>query len=190
MKSRNVLIVAVMAALLPWAQLGLAQVRDPSQQKTDYLLNGPRNYSARAAGVRINNARQCTQQLYEGAQQVPQGQWTPVITKIESEQIGQTIQAAKQNLAVVKQHDSKPADPEVVKKVESIEKYLEAALKHHKVLDMECCKDSVDGKAIAGCCDDVLTNLDKALAEQASLLRMLGVSDKTAKAKSSEQEQK
>lgn len=152
--------------------------RDPAQQKVDYLWNGPRSYSANAAGNRIYNARQSTQQLYDYTQCAPPQQVIPMITKVESEHIGQTIHTAQQNLVLVKKDLDKPADPAVVKKVETIEKYLEAALKHHKMMDMECCKEKVDGSAVAGCCDEVLTNLDKALAEQASLMRLLGIHPK------------
>ncbi len=151
--------------------------REPGQQKFDYLY-GTRSFSANAAGNHISNARQYTQQLYDFTQCAPPQQVIPLVTKVESEHIGQTIHTAKQNLSVVKKDLDRPADPAVVKKVETIEKYLEAALKHHKMMDMECCKEKVDGSAVAGCCDEVLTNLDKALAEQASLMRLLGISPK------------
>lgn len=165
----------------------LAQQRPVWQQKTDYLNNGPAGYSgspggysAYSAGTRLNDARQYTQQLYDYTQCAPAPQLQPMITKVESEHIGQTIQAAKQNLAVVKKEAEKSDDKAILKKLESIDKHLVSAVEHHKKMHMECCKDEVNGKSTGTCCDELMTELDKALSEHASLMRLLGGMASTA----------
>lgn len=126
------------------------------------------------------DARQYTQRLYDYSQCAPAVPVTPAITKVESEHIGQTLQAAKQNLAAVKKESEKTKDQAVLKKLEAVNKHLSSALEHYKMMDMECCKGESDAVAISGCCDDVITELDKALAEHASLVRLLDVKGKTA----------
>jgi hypothetical protein len=144
------------------------------QQKSDYLMHGPAGYSARAAGQRIYQAREYSQQLYEYARPAPAQSIPTVVTKVEAEHIGQTLDAAKQNLAVVKKDAEKTNDKAILKKLELIDAHLAKAAEHHKMMNMECCKEKVDGEAVAGCCDNLMTELDKALAEHASLIRLLG----------------
>lgn len=168
------LIVAMLVGVITGA--ASAQVRDPSQQKLDYLWNGPRAssaYSAQAAGVRMTYARECAQQLQTYSTVAPREQVVQAVTKVESENIGQTLSAAKKNLANVKKDAEKTSDAAVLAKIESIQKHLDAAMESHKTMDMACCKASVEGEEVTKCCDDVMTELDKALAEHASLMRLL-----------------
>jgi hypothetical protein len=169
------------ACLFFFVATTFAQQRPVWQQKSDYLNNGPAGYSASpggysaySAGTRLYDARQYTQQLYDYTQCAPASQLQPVVTKVESEHIGQTIQAAKQNLAIVKTEAEKAGDKAILKKLESIDKHLVSAMEHHKKMHMECCKAEIDGGAAANCCDELMTELDKALAEHASLMRLLG----------------
>ncbi len=163
-----------LACVLAFTPNLFAQTRPVWQQKTDYLNNGPAGYSAHSAGTRLYDARQYTQQLYDYSQCAPAQQVMPAVTKVESEHIGQTIQAAKQSLAVVKKDAEATGNKAILKKLESIDKHLVSAAAHHKMMDMECCKEKVDGPATAKCCDELMTELDKALAEHASLIRLLG----------------
>lgn len=144
------------------------------QQKSDYLMHGPAGYSARAAGQRMYQAREYSQQLYEYARPTPTQTIPTVVTKVEAEHIGQTLHAANQNLAVVKKDAEKTNDKAILKKLELIDAHLAKAAEHHKMMNAECTKDKVDGEAVAGCCDNLITELDKALAEHASLIRLLG----------------
>lgn len=177
----------VTASLFVLSTSAFAQTRPVWQQKTDYLNNGPAGYSASpggysaySAGTRLYDARQYTQQLYDYTQCAPAQQLQPAITKVESEHIGQTMQAAKQNLAVVKKEAEKSGDKNILKKLESVDKHLVAAMDHHKKMHMECCKDEINGKTTGTCCDELMTELDKALAEHASLMRLLGGMASTA----------
>lgn len=186
--SRSMIVAAFYCVLLTSA---FAQQRPVWQQKTDYLNNGPAGYSASpggysaySAGTRLYDARQYTQQLYDYTQCAPAPQLQPAITKVESEHIGQTIQAAKQNLAVVKKEAEKSGEKTILKKLESIDKHLQLAMDHHKTMHMECCKNEIDGKMTGTCCDELMTELDKALAEHSSLMRLLGGTASTADPKS------
>jgi hypothetical protein len=168
--------MVAMTCLFASMSPAFAQIRDPGQQKTDYLWNGPRsssNYSAHSAGTRIYDARQYTQQLYNYTTVAPAPNVRTEITKVESEHIGHTLAAAQLNLAVVKKEAEKTGDQAVVKKVEAIQKHLTSALEHHKKMNMECCMTAINGGAVAACCHDCLADLDHALAEHASLMRML-----------------
>lgn len=169
----------VAASLMVSAHPAHAQ-REPGQQKLDYLTHGPSGYAAHAAGSRIYEARQYTQQFYDYTTVAPAPHVTTEITKVESEHIGQTLVAAQHNLAVVKKEAEKTGDQAVVKKVEEIQKHLNAALEHHKKTNMECCKEAINGGAVAACCHDCLADLDHALAEHASLMRLLKAKGKPA----------
>ena len=153
-----------------------AQRTDMSQQKIDFLLHGPRSsgYSAHSSGQSLRNARQSTQELHDYTQ-TARDACEPESAKIESERIGNALQSAKKSLVVVKRDAEHKGEPDIRKKAEAIEKHLDKALERHKQMDSECCKDKVDGTSVAGFCDEVLVELDKALAEQQSLIRLMTV---------------
>jgi hypothetical protein len=176
MKMRTALysmMLIACVAVVPSAS-GQQGQRPVWQQKSDYLMNGPAGYSARAAGQRMHQAREYSQHLYEYARPAPAQSIPIVVTKVEAEHIGQTLHAAAQNLAVVKKDAEKTNDKAILKKLELIDAHLAKATEHHKMMNIECCKDKVDGEAVAGRCDDLITELDKAIAEHASLIRLLG----------------
>jgi hypothetical protein len=171
MKMASILAGSILL-LTATASVAFAQLDAGAKLRGDYGYTGAR-HSVQGAGTRIGHAREYTQQLYTYAQGCPTGTLQPPIVKQESEQIGNTIQAARQNLDSVKKVAATAKDEDILKRIESIDKHLVAAADHHKMLHMECCKDEAGNEAIGNCCSDLMTELDKALAEHAALIRQL-----------------
>lgn len=165
------LLLATSAVSVAFAQLDAG-----AKARGDYGYTGAR-HSFQSGGTRIGHAREYTQQLYNYSQGCAPGQLQPGVVKSESEQIGNTIQTARKSLDSVKKVATTAKDEDVVKRLESIDKHLLAAVDHHKMLHMECCKDEVGNESVGNCCSDLMTELDKALAEHAALNRMLKVKD-------------
>jgi hypothetical protein len=76
------LMLIACVAMVPAA---FGQQRPVWQQKSDYLMHGPAGYSARSAGQRMYQAREYSQQLYDGARPVPAQSLPMVATRIEAE---------------------------------------------------------------------------------------------------------
>lgn len=170
--TRASILAGSMLLLTATVSVAFAQLDAGAKARGDYGYTGAR-HSLQGAGTRIGHAREYTQQLYDYAQGCPTGGLQPPIVKQESEQIGNTIQAARKNLEPVKKVAATAKDDDILKKIESIDKHLVAATEHHKMLHMECCKDEAGNESIGNCCSDLMTELDKALAEHAALIRQL-----------------
>ncbi len=126
------------------------------------------NYS-RSAGQYMQSATDGCQGLYQysyTAQPI-----APPVAKRQSEDIGKSVAAATKELGVVRKEAE--ANKAILTKLDAIEKHLTAAMDHHKMMHEVCCKDHVEGEKSADCCSDMITELEKAQAEQRALMRLL-----------------
>lgn len=170
--SKASFLIGGLLLLTTTVSVAFAQLDAGAKMRGDYGTTGAR-HSVQSAGTRIGHARQYTQQLYDYSQNCPTGQLQAPVVKLESEQIGNTLQTARKNLEPVKKVATAAKDEEILKRIESIDKHLIAAADHHKMLHMECCKDEAGNETVENCCSDLMTELDKALAEHAALIRQL-----------------
>jgi len=93
------------------------------------------------------------------------------VMKSEWQMLGQNIVYDQQQCATVQQQvKAIPANVEFVK---LFSQYLAKVAELHKELDMEYSKATVDGKACAKCCSNILKELDKAAAEHNALTRQM-----------------
>ena len=95
----------------------------------------------------------------------------PAEAKAKSEELGRDISNAHK--ALVKARKEADKDAETLSALKSIEKHLTAAADQHKMLHEECCKDAVEGSVCMKHCSQILTELDKAQAEQGALIRSM-----------------
>lgn len=145
-----------------------SKIRDGGMSRgTGY---GSSSYNAsRSAGRYLQSATDGCQGLYQYSY-TAQPIAAPVAKK-ESEDIGKNVEAAKKELSTVRKEAV--VDKAVIAKLDAIEKHLIAAMNHHKMMHEECCKDQVEGEKTADCCSDLITELEKAQAEQRALMRLL-----------------
>ncbi len=125
--------------------------------------------SSRSAGTYMQSASDGCQGLYQYSYTAPA--IAPPVAKRESEDIGKNVEAAKKELGIVRKEAA--ANKAIIAKLDAIEKHLAAAMDHHKMMHEVCCKDQVDGEKSADCCSDMITELEKAQAEQRALMRLL-----------------
>lgn len=126
------------------------------------------NYS-RSAGQYMQSATDGCQGLYQYSYTTQPV--APPVAKRQSEDIGKSVAAATKELAIVRKEAE--ANEAILTKLDAIEKHLAVAMDHHKMMHEVCCKDHVEGEKSADCCSDMITELEKAQAEQRALMRLL-----------------
>jgi len=99
----------------------------------------------------------------------PMMQSQPSIPRQEAVIIGHALTGAQQSLVITKQQLAN--DKDALARIDVLEKHLAAAVENHKQLHAECMKPAADGKMTASCCNDLIKDLDKAIAEHDALVR-------------------
>lgn len=99
----------------------------------------------------------------------PLMQSQPSMPRNDAVIIGHALTGAQQNLAVTKQQLVN--DKDAMARIDALEKHLLAAVEKHKQLHAECMKPTADGQMTASCCNDLIKDLDKAIAEHDALVR-------------------
>lgn len=163
-----------MATLLGLAPEAMAQRDAGSKMRGEF---GTGFYAGRSAGRKMRSVRSYSQGVYEYATRAPK--MATVVTESDSELIGQTLQSTKRDVSTMRKEHA--ADKEILARLDEIDKHLAAALEQHKKMHEECCKDEPNADMTMVCCNDLMKELDKAIAEHAALMRKLYL-DKTDKA--------
>jgi len=127
----------------------------------------PGTWGNQRASRSIQHARDYSRDMYRYSRDAEQV--VPSVAKSESEELGRNISKAQKEVTAARQEVGK--DAAALATLKSVEQHLAAAEKHHKMLHEECCKDSVDGSVCMKHCSQILLELDKAQAEQDSLIR-------------------
>ena len=117
----------------------------------------------------IRRARDAAEDSYDYARDV--NRIDPAEAKAKSEELGQNIAKAQKAQAAARKEAG--SDVEALAALKSIEKHLTAAAEQHKMLHEECCKDAVEGSVCMNHCSQILSELDKAQAEQGALIRSM-----------------
>lgn len=121
------------------------------------------------ASRNLRHARDYSQSLYRYSLGVEIMQ--PDVARSESEELGAKLEATKKELAAIRKEVGD--DNEVQAALQAIEDHLTKATAKHKELHAECCKEKVDGAVCAICTNDIIKELEKAMAEHAALQRHL-----------------
>jgi len=161
-----VLIAALCAVSTPsiaWAQ------RDAGAKARGEFGKG--FWSNQRASRNLRHARDYSRGFYLYSRDA--GTIQPEVARSESTELGRNIDAAKKELAAVREEYA--GDKEVLASLEVIEDHLAKAAAQHKTLHAECQQDTVDGTVGMECCNVITKELEKALAEHAALIRKLEI---------------
>lgn len=163
-------VVALTAAVLAGPSDSMAQ----NQRKSPGGVTGegrlhPGTWNNHRASRSLRHASDYTRDISSYARGVDR--IVPAVVKSESEELGRIIAQGQKEIAAAREFAG--ADTGAQTAYKSIDERLSAAAKHHAMLHEECCKDSVDGKVCAKCCNDILMELDKAKAEHDALIKSL-----------------
>ncbi len=101
----------------------------------------------------------------------PTMQSQPGIPRNDAVIIGHALTGAQQSLAVTKKELAN--DKDALARIDVLEKHLATAVEKHKLLHAECMKPTADGQMTASCCNDLMKDLDKAIAEHDALVRKI-----------------
>ncbi|QEG35790.1 hypothetical protein [Bythopirellula goksoeyrii] len=132
------------------------------------------SWSNQRASRSVQHARNYSRDIYRYSRDAKSME--PAVAKSQSEELGRNITKAQQELVTVQKEVG--SDPAAVSALKSINEHLAAAVKHHKMLHEECCKDSVDGSICMNCCNTIILELDKAQAEHDALMRSMEMKEK------------
>lgn len=170
-------LVIAAVGLLMSGQYAFAQLRDGQIHDAGWKIRGDYSYgssghqSAQSAGRYLQSARDCSQDFYQYSNTAPVV--TPAIAKKDSQEIAKNAEAAKKDLESLRKA---AVDKLILVKLDAIEKHLSAAMNHHKMMHGECCKAEVDGQKTTECCNEMITEIEKAQAEHRALMRMIAPS--------------
>ena len=164
--------LAIMAAFI-----SLSGQTAPAQSRvnTDKVSrnNGAGFWENSRASRNIQHARDYSRSIQQYATQVPT--INPVVTKAESQMLGQQIQGIQREMAVIREQNV--SNPQVTEQVKVIENKLAQAVNTQKMLHEECCKDSPDGKVCGDMAAKITSTLDQVSKDHDKLLKTMGHQD-------------
>ncbi|MCS7466389.1 hypothetical protein NZK35_06840 [Stieleria sp. ICT_E10.1] len=96
----------------------------------------------------------------------------PAITHAESQMLGMQLQGIQRDMGIVR--EVYVDNPQVVEQVKVIDNKLAAASETQKMLHMECCKETPDGKICGDMATKLTTALDEIRKDHAKLMKMTG----------------
>lgn len=170
---RKLLIGGAILALSVAALQGEAMAqRGAAQKSLDMYFP---NWNNQSAQRRMRHARDYGRGLFDYSWRARSV--NPQYATSEAAEVERNVQEARKNLKDVRKENSD--DKQVVASLESIEKHLAAALKHHGEFCAACATEEGEDAKMMSCCNEMLTELDKAIAEHEALMRRLATTAAT-----------
>jgi hypothetical protein len=169
-----VVMAAMVVGLVPsttWAQ------RDAGAKARGEFGKG--FWSNQRASRNMGHARDYSRGFYRYSRDAHTIQ--PEVAKTESAELGRNIDAAKKELATVREEYA--ADKEVLASLKVIEDHLAKVAAQHATLHAACQQDTVDRTVGMECCNVITKELEKAMAEHAALMRKLEIKAESGDAK-------
>ena len=117
----------------------------------------------------LRHARDYSSDLHNYSRDVKKIQ--PEVAKAESTKLGENIATAQHDLDALRK--SAAGDAKALAALDVVQEHLKKAAETHKTLHAECSKDVVDGGVCTHCCSEITKELEKAMAENAALMRNL-----------------
>lgn len=158
-------LLAMAAAVEPVAVLAQRGV-NPIERR---LHPGQGYWGNQRAARSIQHARDYTSGLHDYT--IRAERIAPAIAQSEAEGVTHNLQATQQNLAVVR--ETAPDDQAVRDSIGKVEQHLKKAAELHQTLHEQCHRQEIDREATAECCNDLIKELDLAIAEHGALMRQL-----------------
>jgi hypothetical protein len=158
-------ILSSMCAMLLVTQTIYAQAPAGAKQRGEYSFYGG------AASSALRSARDYSgnyQTYTRSAQPV-----NPEVAKETADAIGDYITKAEKHFGWMRKQAQASNDKETLTSLDSIDKNLADAKKHHGSLCEYCTKDTVDAKDSMKCCQEIDASLAKAIADHDKLMKRL-----------------
>jgi hypothetical protein len=103
----------------------------------------------------------------------------PQTARAHAEGVGKNLEQAKKQFAKVRKEPA--LDKQTLAELAQIDKHLESALKVHAKLHEVCMQDMVDAGESMKCCEDINSELSKAIELHDKLMKRLGGTSSTPK---------
>ena len=121
----------------------------------------------------MRGARETSQAYRQYVRTAPQQKVNPEVAKETADAIGDYITKAQKHMAWMRKQAESSNDKQALTSLDSIDKNLADAKKHHEGLCEYCEKDSVEAKGSMACCQEIDTALAAAIAEHDKLMKRL-----------------
>lgn len=163
---RTLLVMMMACSFALATNVALAQRDAGSKARGDF------NFYGNAAGGAMRSAQSYSGHYRAYVNQTPE-RITPAVAKEAADSIGDYIVKAKKHMASMRKHAEANNDKGSLAALDSIDKHLADAGKHHEAMRETCLKETVDGKASLECCRMIDDSLAKAIAEHDKLMKHL-----------------
>ncbi len=150
-----------------------------AQRDAGSKIRGEYNFYGGAAGRSMRGAREYTQSYRQYVRTAPQQKVETHVAKETADAIGDYISKSEKHLGWMRKQAQTGNDKETLTSLDSIDKHLADAKKHHASLCEFCEKDDVEAKGSMECCQEIDASLAKAISEHDKLMKRLA-GDKAA----------
>jgi hypothetical protein len=106
---------------------------------------------------------------------------SPRIVQAATDEIGDYIMKSEKHLAWMRRQAEAEKDKGALASLDSIDRNLAEAKRHHATLCSCCLEDTVDAKAAMACCQTIDDALGKAISEHDALMKRLAEKQPNAK---------
>lgn len=166
--NKSVALVAVLAiAMLLGIPAAFAQ-RDAGAK-----IRGEYNFYGGAASRSMRGARETSQAYRQYVRTAPQQKVEPEVAKETADAIGDYLTKAQRHMALMRKQATASNDKAALTSLDSIDKNLADAKKHHESLCEYCEKENVEAKGSMECCQEIDASLAAAIAEHDKLMKRL-----------------
>jgi hypothetical protein len=164
-----------------WTVVALSASIALAQRDAGSKVRGEYNFYGGAAGRSLRGAREYAQSYREYVRTAPQQKAEQHVAKETADAIGDYITKAEKHFAWMRKQADAAGDKQTLTSLDSIDKNLADAKKHHAGLCEYCEKESVDSKGSMGCCQEIDASLAKAISEHDQLMKRLAGSKPATK---------
>jgi hypothetical protein len=144
-----------------------------AQRDAGAKIRGEYNFYGGAAGSSMRGARESAQAYREYVRSAPQQKVNPEVAKTAADAVGDYITKAQKHMAWMRKQADATKDKETLTSLDTIDKNLAAAAKHHGSLCEICEKENVEPEGSMKCCQEIDNALAAAIAEHDKLMKRL-----------------
>jgi hypothetical protein len=167
--------IAILTVVVLSASSALAQ-RDAGSK-----IRGEYNFYGGAAGRSMRSARESAQSYREYVRTAPQQKVNPEVAKETADAVGDYISKSQKHMAWMRKQADANKDKETLTSLDTIDKNLATAAKHHASLCEFCEKENVEAEGSMKCCQEIDSTLAAAIAEHDKLMKRLAGAKPAAK---------
>ncbi len=174
--NKSVAVVAILAVATAFGTSEALAQRDAGSK-----IRGEYNFYGGSANRSMRGARATSQAYRQYVRTAPQQKVNPEVARTAADAIGDYIDKAQKHMAWMRKQATASKDKATLTSLDSIDKNLAAAKKHHESLCEYCEKDDVEAKGSMQCCQEIDDSLAAAIAEHDKLMKQLAGDKSTTK---------